>query len=172
MDKKKIEDQKTKHHLFTYKEVKSQLEKMYDILGRNKNDLNQRSQYLWTKIPTIELSKKEHTKYHNALDGQRPEEKKKRDEFFRKFHQEIADELGLREGQVEAIRSAVLGRGETVKEFGLRMFDRAKLPKHGQENRSFSTSRRNSKEWHLEVYRFIENITKDQMSILLKLSYE
>jgi len=162
---------KTRHHLFNYYEVKRQLEDFYKTIKRkvSEKELSERSLKLWKRMPTLEIDKETHELFHQEKDGKRSIIKEKKDREFDKLHEEIASELGIEASQVEAIRSAVLGRGETVREFGLRMFSRASLPRKRQTKREgYEKGRRSSKEWHLEIYKFMQNMTRKQMDILLK----
>lgn len=170
---KEMNEGKTLHHIFTFPEVKNQLKDLFEIIGRQVDEktLQAMATSYWNRIPKIELTNLEHTTFHFNKDGRRAEERKQRDKLFDEFHSKLGAQLGLTGDQVGAIRNANR-RGETLREFALRMFKKAGLPRNSASNRRLARkdSRSHHKEWYLQVYRFIMNITPEQREILLQYS--
>ena len=114
----------SKHHLFTYEEVKQKLIETYDILGKDKGDIDQKAADLWNIGSVIELSIRDHNTYHRHFDGVRSEEDRKIDEFYAQKHEEIAVQLGTNPLYVRDVRVAIMGCGEEWYSFGKKMLDR------------------------------------------------
>ena len=159
----------TRHHIFTYLEVKQKLIETYDILGKDKTGIDQRAAYLWRSGPTIMLARSDHDKYHQHFDGIKPEKTRKIEAYWDEKHGEIAEEIGTHPRYVQLIRGAILGYGETWNGYARRMMEKAKRPRRGYDQRkSRSEVRRHKSEFYIGLSNFMKGATETQREIILQ----
>ena len=159
----------TKHHIFTYSEVKQKLIETYDILGKDKTNIDQRASSLWRNGSAILLSKSDHNKYHQHFDGVKPEKTRKLEAFWDKKNAEMAEQAGTSPQYIRNIRGSVLGYGETWNGHADRMLKKSKRPRRSHDQRSKrSESRRRKPDYYIGLSNFMKNATEEQKKIILQ----